>query len=195
MTESERYRRSADGLAEESFEDLFAQYEHRIFNLIYRMVGDHEEAVDLTSDTFVQALKALPQFRRQSQPYTWLYRIAVNLCKNHFRKKAHRARFFAFSLDQSRTAEGEEEFIEIEDTSQEPGQRLEAGELQAEVEKAIAALPVDLRLAVILRDIQGLSYQEIAQALECTLEAVKSRLFRARAILRKQLSSYLTSSA
>jgi RNA polymerase sigma-70 factor (ECF subfamily) len=195
MTESERYRRSADGLAEESFEDLFAQYEHRIFNLIYRMVGDHEEAVDLTSDTFVQALKALPQFRRQSQPYTWLYRIAVNLCKNHFRKKAHRARFFAFSLDQSRTVEGEEEFIEIEDTSQEPGQRLEAGELQAEVEKAIAALPVDLRLAVILRDIQGLSYQEIAQALECTLEAVKSRLFRARAILRKQLSSYLTSSA
>ena len=195
MTESDRCRRSTNGLAEESFEDLFELYEHRIFNLIYRMVGDYEEAVDLTSDTFVQALKALPQFRRQSQPYTWLYRIAVNLCKNHFRKKAHRARFFAFSLDQGRDAEGEEEFVEIEDHSQEPGRMLEAGELHEEVEKAIAALPADLRLTVILRDIQGLSYQEIAQALECTLEAVKSRLFRARATLRKQLSAYLTSSA
>jgi RNA polymerase sigma-70 factor (ECF subfamily) len=187
-----RGRQEADKLAAETFEDLFARYEQKIFNLIFRMVGDYEEAVDLTSDTFVQALKGLPNFRRQSQPYTWLYRIAVNLCKNHFRKKAHRARFFAFSLDRKRDSEEGGEAPEIEDYSQEPGRLVENQELQQQVQKAIAALPADLRTAVVLRDLQGLSYREIAEVVDCSLEAVKSRLFRARGILRERLAAYLS---
>jgi len=193
MAGSDHCRENAKGsAAEESFEELFARYEHKIFNLILRLVGDYEEAVDLTSDTFLQALRGLPNFRRQSQPYTWLYRIAVNLCKNHFRRKAHRARFFAFSLDQRGETE-EDTTLEIQDHRHEPGRLLESRELQEEVGEAIAALPADLRVAVVLRDIQGLSYQEMAEVLDCTLEAIKSRLFRARASLRKALSQYLAS--
>jgi RNA polymerase sigma-70 factor, ECF subfamily len=180
-------------LADASFEEIFAQYEQKIFNLVLRMVGNYEEAVDLTSETFFQALRALPSFRRQAQPYTWLYRIAVNLCKNHFRKSAHRARHHAFSLDQGRP-DDLEAVIEIEDNAAEPERLLESYELQREVERAIAALPPDMRIAIVLRDLQGLSYQEIAEALDCTLEAVKSRLFRARAALRKQLEPYMKDS-
>ena len=191
MAGSDHCQESAGYLAEESFEELFARYEHRIFNLILRLVGDYEEAVDLTSDTFVQALRGLPNFRRQSQPYTWLYRIAVNLCKNHFRKKAYRGRFLAFSLDQGRENDGEESAVELEDCRHEPGKWLETRELQQEVARAIGALPPDLRAVVVLRDVQGLSYQEMAEVLECSLEAVKSRLFRARGALRKHLAPYL----
>ncbi len=178
----------------EAFEDLFARYEQKIFNLILRLVGDYEEAVDLTSETFLLALRGLPRFRRQAQPYTWLYRIAVNLCKNHFRRKAHRARFFAFSLDQGRDGEQGGASQEIVDESQEPARLLESRELQREVEAAVAALPADLRTAVVLRDLQDLSYQEMAEVLGCTLEAVKSRLFRARGLLRKRLAAHLSPS-
>jgi len=195
MADSEHYQGAARELAGESFEDLFARYEQKIFNLVLRLVGDYEEAADLTSETFLQALRALPRFRGESQPYTWLYRIAVNLCKNHFRRKAHRARFFAFSLDERRETEEGTIAQEMEDHRQEPGRVLEARELQEEVEKAIAALPPELRLAIVLRDVQGLSYQEMAEVLNCSLEAIKSRLFRARAALRKQLADYLSASS
>jgi RNA polymerase sigma-70 factor (ECF subfamily) len=157
-------------------------------------VGDYDDAADLTAETFVQALRGLPHFRRQSQPYTWLYRIAVNLCKNYFRRKAHRSKYSAFSLDQGREQEGEDATFELEDERQEPGRLLELTELQQEVQKALAALSSDLRMAVILRDFQGLSYQEMAEVLDCTLEAVKSRLFRARAALRKSLAPYVEAS-
>jgi RNA polymerase sigma-70 factor, ECF subfamily len=190
MAEFDHCQGSVDS-AEESFEELFARYERKIFNLILRLVGDYDDAADLTSETFVQALRGLPNFRRQSHPYTWLYRIAVNLCKNHFRRKAHRAKVHAFSLDQSQDPGGEEMRPELEDLRQEPGHRLEVTELQRQVQTAIAALPPDLRLAVILRDSQGLSYQEMTEVLECSLEAVKSRLFRARASLRQTLAPYL----
>jgi RNA polymerase sigma-70 factor (ECF subfamily) len=193
MAEFDRCQGRVDS-AEESFEELFARYERKIFNLILRLVGDYDEAADLTSETFVQALRGLPNFRRQSQPYTWLYRIAINLCKNHFRRKAHRAKVHAFSLDQGQEIDGEELRPELEDLRQEPGRRLEVTELQRQVQAAIAALPPDLRLAVILRDSQGMSYQEMTEVLDCSLEAVKSRLFRARASLRKTLAPYLEQS-
>jgi RNA polymerase sigma-70 factor, ECF subfamily len=190
MAEFDHCQRSVDS-AEESFEELFARHERKIFNLILRLVGDYDDAADLTSETFIQALRGLANFRRQSQPYTWLYRIAVNLCKNHFRRKAHRAKVHAFSLDQAQEVAGEELRPELEDLRQEPGRRLEVTELQRQVQAAIAALPLDLRMAVILRDSQGLSYQEMTVILDCSLEAVKSRLFRARASLRKTLAPYL----
>ncbi len=154
-------------------------------------IRQYEEAADLTSETFVQALKGLPNFRRQSQPYTWLYRIAVNLCKNHFRYNAHRARHHAFSLDQGRETDGDDSSIDIEDHRHEPGRLFETLEIQQHVEKAIAALPAEMRMTVVLRDLQGLSYQEIADVLDCSLEAVKSRLFRARAALREQLRPFI----
>jgi len=83
----------------EAFDDFFDAYEQRIFNLVYRLVGDYEDAADLTSDTFVRALRGYEKFRGDAHTYTWLYRIAVNLCKNYFRQQQHRSRVHSFSLD------------------------------------------------------------------------------------------------
>jgi len=184
---------SAGSRVAEDFEEFFQAYEQKIFNLIYRLVGDYEDATDLTSETFARALRGYERFRREAEPYTWLYRIALNLCKNYFRQQQHRSRVHSFSLDSPVDPEGEGPSREIEDTSQEPHQRIEAKELQGQVEKCLLSLRPDLRELIVLRDVQGLSYQEIGRALGCSEKAVKSRLFRARSQLREALAPYLSS--
>lgn len=176
----------------EAFDDLFQAYEQKVFNLVYRLVGDHEDATDLTSETFVRALRAYSRFRGDAQPYTWLYRIAVNLCKNYFRQQQHRSRVHSFSLDSPADREGEPVPREIEDTSQEPHQQVEAKELETQVANCLLSLRPDLRALIVLRDLQGLSYQEIGSVLGCSEKAVKSRLFRARTQLREALAPYLS---
>jgi len=176
----------------ESFDDLFERYERKIFNLIYRLVGDYEEAADLASETFVQALRSFDRFRGDAQPYTWLYRIAINLCKNHFRKQAVRHKAHGPSLDERVTLDDEAGAArEVEDWRRAPQRMAEQRELQQEVERAIAALSPDGRMVVILRDVHGLSYQEMAEVIGVTVEVVKARLFRARAVLRARLADYL----
>ena len=176
----------------EAFDDFFDAYEQRIFNLVYRLVGDYEDAADLTSDTFVRALRGYEKFRGDAHPYTWLYRIAVNLCKNYFRQQQHRSRVHLFSLDAP--LEGEEGFgaREIEDEGQEPQRRAEARELEGQVQRCLMRLRADLRTLVVLRDVQGLSYREIAGILGCPEKVVKSRLFRARTKLRELLEPYVS---
>lgn len=173
------------------FEVLFARYEKGIFNLIYRMVGDYEDATDLTSQTFLHALRSYDRYRGDAQPYTWLYRIAINLCKNHFRKRDREARIEVISLDAPLLADGEEIDRDIEDFSQSPERLLEGQDLQELIQTAIKGLPTDLRTVILLRDVQGLSYQEVAQITACSVEAVKSRIFRARGHLRKILGPHL----
>jgi len=175
----------------EAFDELFQAYEQKIFNLVYRLVGDYEDAADLTSDTFVRALRAYDRFRGDAHPYTWLYRIAVNLCKNYFRQQQHRSRVHSFSLDA--LVEGEESATarEIEDTSQKPDQQVEQGELEALVQKCLLQLRPDFRTLIVLRDVQGMSYREIGRVLGCPEKAVKSRLFRARTKLREFLEPQL----
>jgi RNA polymerase sigma-70 factor (ECF subfamily) len=176
----------------EAFDELFEAYEQKIFNLVYRLVGDYEDAADLTSDTFVRALRGYERFRGDAHPYTWLYRIAVNLCKNYFRQQRHRSRVHSFSLDAP--VEGEEgpASREIEDGAEGPEQRVQARELEARVQECLLALRPDFRTLIVLRDVQGLSYREIGQILGCPEKAVKSRLFRARARLREILGPYLS---
>jgi len=173
------------------FDDLFTRFEKKVFNLIYRLVGDYEEAADLTSDTFLQALRHLEQFRAEASPFTWLYRIAVNQCKNHFRRKGVRDRAHAFSLDDQSGLAPDAEQRELADWSQSPARLVEAGELQRLIQEGIAELPLESREVLVLRDLQGLSYQEIAEVLDIAPELVKSRLFRARAGLRQRLAPYL----
>jgi len=176
----------------EAFDDLFQAYEQRIFNLVYRLVGDYEDAADLTSETFVRALRAYDRFRRESHPYTWLYRIAVNLCKNYFRQKQLRSRVHPYSLD-SPAGEGPGAGPrEIEDVSLAPQQQAEARELEARLQRCLLDLRPDFRTLIILRDLQGLSYQEIGRILSCSEKTVKSRLFRARTQLREALEPYLS---
>jgi RNA polymerase sigma-70 factor (ECF subfamily) len=176
----------------EAFDDLFQAYEQRIFNLVYRLVGDYDDAADLTADTFVRALRAYQHFRGEAHPYTWLYRIALNLCKNYFRQQQHRSRVHSFSLDSPADHDGEALAREIEDSSQEPHQRVQAKELEAQVAKCLLSLRPELRALIVLRDLQGLSYQEIGRVLGCSEKAVKSRLFRARSQLREALGPYLS---
>jgi RNA polymerase sigma-70 factor (ECF subfamily) len=178
----------------ETFEQLFERYQTKIFNLIYRIVGDYEDAADLTSEAFVQAFKGFDRFRGESQVYTWLYRIAINTCRNHFRRLGRRRRV------PSQPFEGltPDELAEIQQTpdwAPSPEEALEAGELRREIMEGIAALPDDFRMVIVLRDLQGLSYQEMAEVLGCSLEAVKSRLFRARRTLSKRLEAYLSAEA
>lgn len=173
------------------FEVLFERYEKRIYNLIFRMVGDIEDATDLTSQTFLHALRAYHRFRGEAQAYTWLYRIAINLCKNHFRKRDREARYQVVSLDAPLQADGEEVDRDIEDYSQSPEYLTEGKEVQELLQAAIGDLSPDLRAVILLRDVQGLSYQEIGEMTGCSVEAVKSRIFRARGHLRRVLGPHL----
>ena len=186
-----RGRDAADKPAVADFADLFDRYERKIFNLLYRLVGDYDDAADLASETFVLALKAQGQFRGEAHAYTWLYRIAVNLAKNHFRRKSVRDSVHAPSLDDPVGQPGDDREREVADWSQAPEKVLEAHELQQVLHQAIQALPEEARLVVVLRDLQGLSYQEMADVLDTTAEIVKARLFRARSALRKRLAPYL----
>jgi RNA polymerase sigma-70 factor (ECF subfamily) len=172
--------RPQDGAAEQ-FEELFARYERKIFNLLLRLVGDYEDAADLTSETFVRALRAADKFRGEAQAYTWLYRIAVNLSKNYFRSKAARP---------ETPVEGE---VHSQPAAQQgsPEALMQQRELQREVERALLSLPPEARLLILLRDVQGLTYQEIAEVTDSTPDLVKSRLFRARSALRRKLAPYL----
>ncbi len=175
-----------------AFEELYDAYEQRIFNLVFRLVGNYEDAADLTSDTFVRALRGYDRFRGDAHPYTWLYRIAVNLCKNYFRQQQHRSRVHSFSLDAPLEGEEGATAREIEDEGQEPQRKVEARELEGQVQQCLERLRPDFRTLIVLRDVQGLSYREIGDILGCPEKAVKSRLFRARTRLRELLEPYLS---
>ena len=176
-----------------SFDELLDRHEKAVFNLIYRLVGDYEESADLTQETFVAAYRSFHAFRGESEVFTWICQIAVNKCKNKFKERTRR-RLFEFLVRDLKQAEGEP----VEDDrgvfgveEQTPFTELEKKELQEKIGVAISGLPDDYRLVVVLRDLQGLSYQEIADMVGISLDALKSRLHRGRALLRQKLSPYL----
>jgi RNA polymerase sigma-70 factor (ECF subfamily) len=174
-----------------AFDELVDRYERRIFNLIYRLVGEYEEAADLTQDAFVAAFRSFASFRAEAEPYTWLYRIAINVCKNRFRQRDRLREVEAASVD------GDADLIEaagvrgLSDEIPTPERALEASETRRLVEEAIGRLPEDYRVVVVLRDMQGLSYREIAEAADISVDVVRTRLARARAMLRERLAPFL----
>ncbi|MGC8832725.1 MAG: RNA polymerase sigma factor [Armatimonadota bacterium] len=175
-----------------SFEELVAKYERRIFNLIYRQVGDYEDAADLTQETFVKAFKAFSKFRGQSKVFTWLCQIALNLCKNRFRQRDRMRPITGVSLEEIiEQEEGERQERQVPDWTHAPDRLYEQRELSELVQAAVAELPQDYRTVLVLRDMQHLSYQEIAQATGLSIENVKSRLHRARIMLRRKLVPYI----
>lgn len=174
-----------------AFAQVVADNYERIFNVIYRLVNDEEEAADLTQDTFVAAYRAYGRFRHEASAYTWLYRIAVNLTKNRFEKRQRVDAHEAFSLDAPMQLDSDEVVRQVEDWTLSPDRVSENEELRAIVLREVAALKYDYREVVVLRDLEGLRYREIAQVLGCSIEAVKSRLFRARSVLRERLEELL----
>ncbi len=176
-----------------SFEEVVERYYDNVFNLAMRLFGgDREEALDLTQEVFIHAYQAYDHFRGESQVFTWLYRITVNLWKNRIkqlqREREHRWEILPDELDEE---EEDAEPFEWEDTRLSPERLLEQKELAEAIQKAIDELPEEQRIALVLCDLEGLSYKEIAQVLGCSVEAVKSRLFRARSTLRKKLRPFL----
>lgn len=173
------------------FDALVVKYEKRIFNVIYRMLGDYEEAADLTQETFFSAFRHYDKFRGEAKVFTWLYQIARNLCINRVRQRDRQRALHIESLDQRRDADNEEGMTrEVADLRHAPQTVLEDKELRERIHAAIASLPPDYREVVILREYQGLSYNEIVEATGLTLENVKTRLSRARGMLRRKLEPY-----
>jgi RNA polymerase sigma-70 factor (ECF subfamily) len=174
-----------------AFETLVKYYRSRIYNYVSRMVQDPSEAEDLAQETFVRAYQALPHFRGEASFQTWLYRIASNLAIDASRRRKRRE-WQTVSLDEP--IEDDESPVTrdlADNTSRTPGEQVASGELKDQVWSAIAELSDKLRPVVILYDLQGLSYDEIAQLLGCPLGTVKSRLFNARCQLRDKLRQRL----
>ena len=170
-----------------AFDLLVLKYQHKIVNLVMRYVRDPELAQDITQEAFIKAYRALPRFRGDSAFYTWMYRIAVNTAKNHL--AAQRRRPMDVELDMQ-DPEQYDLHAKLKETDTPEGVTL-SNELKQSVEAAIAALPEDLRTAIILRELEGMSYEEIAQTMECPVGTVRSRIFRARDAISKRVGSLI----
>jgi len=155
----------------------------RVYNLLLRLVGDRDTAADLTQDTFVRACQAWRFFRGDCQVYTWLFRIAVNLARNYLERRGRERRQLEVG--------GGDDWLEVPDFASAPEGEVETQELGNLLARELAALRPDQREIVVLRDVQGLSYEEIAEVLGCSVSAVKSKLFRARSVLRTRLGKYM----
>ena len=159
-----------------AFDLLVLKYQHKIFSLIGRYVHDADEVQDVAQEAFVKAYRALPKFRGDSQFYTWLYRIAVNTAKNHLVSRSRRPPGSDVEVEDAEYYEGGGALRDIET----PENALFGAELKQVVETAISDLPDDLRTAVTLREFDGLSYEDIADIMDCPVGTVRSRIFRAR---------------
>jgi len=164
-----------------AFDLLVLKYQHRIVKLIMRYVRDPAEAMDVSQEAFLKAYRALNNFRGDSAFYTWMYRIAINTAKNHI--VAARRRPLEYASEISEPEEYDWHMNLQEGDS--PENQAMGDDLRRSVEETIASLPDELRIAITLRELDGLSYDEIAQVMECPVGTVRSRIFRAREALDK----------
>lgn len=175
-----------------SFESLLRTYHKKVYNLLYRLVDNADDAADLTQETFVRAYRAYPRFRGDgSAVYPWLCQIAVNAGKNKFKEQSRRSSREVMSLDEPVGDSDSGLQREFGDDSADPMGLVQRQELESKIQEAIQALPVEYRTVVVLRDMNGLSYKEVADAAGLSMDAVKTRLFRARGMLRRRLAAYL----
>ena len=165
-----------------AFDELVIKHQSKVFNTAYRMLSSYEDANDMAQEVFIRAYKSLLKFRGDSKFYTWLYRITVNSCINKLKSQK---RTISLSYCAQSGARIEPTLAHSHDGG--PMNKLERRELQRHVQNAISSLPDRYRCVVVLRDIQGLHYQEIAKVMECSLEAVRSSLYRARKKLKREL--------
>jgi len=171
-----------------AFELLVLKYQRKLGRLLSRFVRDAAEVEDVTQEAFIKAYRALPSFRGESAFYTWLYRIGINTAKNYLVALGRRApTTTGFDNEE---AEGFEDAEQLRDAST-PESELEGKEIAATVNHAMDALPPDLRTAITLREIEGLSYEEIASVMNCPVGTVRSRIFRARDAIAAELRPLL----
>ena len=169
------------------FDRLVLRYQNRVFNLCYRFLGDYDEANDCAQETFVKVFRSMKSFRFDCRFATWLYTITVNTCKNKLKSADFRYRKKMVSITPINEARDDHSPHEIEDPAPSPFVLLEAKEREMHLQRAINALPHDAKTVIILRDIEGLSYEEIARITGYNLGTVKSRLARSRQQVRERL--------
>lgn len=170
-----------------AYDLLVAKYQHRILKLIGRYVRDSDDALDVAQETFLKAYRALPKFRGDSQFYTWLYRIAINTSKNHLVSLSRRPQEVDLEND-----DGERmDLTGVEKVIDTPEGMLSTEQMKAAILEVIEELPEDLRMAITLREVDGLSYEDIAEAMDCPIGTVRSRIFRARDAIDKRIRPML----
>jgi RNA polymerase sigma-70 factor, ECF subfamily len=170
-----------------AFDLLVRKYQHRVLKLVSRFVSDAAEAEDVAQEAFLKAYRALASFRGDSAFYTWLYRIAINTAKNAL--VSNRRRPVDFDLD-LQDPEQYDRHARLKEGDTPEGVLL-TEEIRSVVERAMEQLPEDLRTAIVLRELEGLSYEEIAEAMDCPVGTVRSRIFRAREAIDKKLKPLL----
>ncbi|MBW7472755.1 RNA polymerase sigma factor RpoE [Marinobacter sp. F4218] len=172
-----------------AFDLLVVKYQSRVASIISRYVYDSQEVMDLTQEAFVKAYRALDRFRGDSAFYTWLYRIAVNTAKNYLESRGRRPQGSADVVE----AENFDDGGRLRDVAS-PERLLQREELQKALSEAITQLPEELRSAFLLREYDGLSYEDIARILDCPIGTVRSRIFRARDAVDRHLGPLLNNS-
>ncbi|MBN1848702.1 MAG: sigma-70 family RNA polymerase sigma factor [Deltaproteobacteria bacterium] len=174
-----------------AFDALVIRHKDMVFNLCYRFLGDLQDANDAAQDVFIKAFKALKRFRFESSFSTWIYRIGVNTCKNKVKSAEHRYREQTTSLDNPGPGRDGDPPMEMADESPSPTVALESKERSMIIQKAIHSLPKGKKKMIILRDMEGLSYDEIMNITGFNLGTVKSKIARARSDLRGMLRGVL----
>jgi RNA polymerase sigma-70 factor (ECF subfamily) len=170
-----------------AFDLLVAKYQHKVTSLISRYIHDWSECQDVAQETFIRAYRALANFRGESQFYTWLYKIAVNTSKNHLVSLGRRPPTDDVDASEAVQFDGG---ARLRDTDT-PEHELMRQEIERTVASTVQALPDELRTAITLREVDGLSYEEIAEAMDCPIGTVRSRIFRAREAIDQKLRPLL----
>lgn len=170
-----------------AFDLLVLKYQHKIAGLISRYIHDSHEVLDVSQEAFIKAYRAMGRFRGDSAFYTWLYRIAINTAKNHLVSKSRRPPDTDVEVGDAEYFESSSRLRDIDS----PEQEMYKSELEQTVFRAIEQLPEDLRTAVTLREFDAMSYEEIAEVMQCPVGTVRSRIFRAREAIDKQISTLI----
>jgi len=168
----------------EAFEQLVDKFQKKVFNIALRMIGNYDDASELTQEVFIKIYRSIGSFKEESQLSTWIYRIATNVCLDELRKRKIK---WIRSIDEEIQGEDGEYLMQIEDSSPTPDKVLENKSLKEAINEAVGSLPEKQRLIIILRDMQGFSYEEISSIINKPVGTVKSRINRARLQLKEIL--------
>lgn len=170
-----------------AFDLLVIKYQHKILGLVSRYVFDHQEVQDVTQEAFIKAYRALGKFRGESAFYTWLYRIAINTAKNYLVSRGRRPPDTDVEAEDAQHFDGRNPLKEIEN----PENKLSTSQMEIAINRAISSLPEDLKTALTLREFEGLSYEEIADVMQCPVGTVRSRIFRARDAVDREIKPFI----
>ncbi len=171
-----------------AFEEIYRRYERRIYNTVFQVVRNEDDAADITQEAFIRAYRSLKNLRSDEAFVSWLFRIAINLSRNQLRSRPH---FRVESLDEFATSEENEQELQIPDLSHDPARLAETQEMQQTVRKAVLGLSAAHREVITLHHLEGMRVDDIATILHCSVGTVKSRLSRARDELKRKLRSYV----